>query len=244
LDENQKVTLKDIGEEKEISNWAKKSGAKVKNLQLSSQFRCNGSDGYISWLDNTLQIKSTANNKLSDINYDFQIFDSPTKLRNEIVKLNKERNKARMVAGYCWDWKSKRDRELYDIEFEKYNFKMKWNLAVDGSLWIISPDSVNEIGCIHTCQGLELDYVGVIIGPDLHVSGAELVTDPAARAKSDKSLNGYKKALGIDPIAATEKADAIIRNTYRTLMTRGMKGCYVYFTDQATADYFKELLPA
>jgi DUF2075 family protein len=57
-------------------------------------------------------------------------------------------------------------------------------------------------------------------------------------------LNGYKKALGIDPIAASKKADEIIRNTYRTLMTRGMKGCYVYFTDQATADYFKELLPA
>ena len=105
-------------------------------------------------------------------------------------------------------------------------------------------DSVKNIGCIHTCQGLELDYVGVIIGPDLIVSNGKLITDPAARAKSDKSLHGYKKALAVEPISAEKKADEIIRNTYRTLMTRGMKGCYVYFTDQVTADYFKELLPA
>ena len=117
-------------------------------------------------------------------------------------------------------------------------------MTAHGSKWIIHEESVKEVGCIHTCQGLELDYVGVIIGPDLVVAKGELVTDPAARAKSDKSLNGYKKALDIDPISAAEKADEIIRNTYRTLMTRGMKGCYVYFTDGATADYFKRLLPA
>ena len=139
---------------------------------------------------------------------------------------------------------SRNDKHKSDIRFPEFSFEADWNLTAHGGKWIIHEESVKEIGCIHTCQGLELDYVGVIIGPDLHVSGANLVTDPAARAKSDKSLNGYKKALGIDPIAATQKADEIIRNTYRTLMTRGMKGCYVYFTDQETADYFKELLPA
>lgn len=112
-----------------------------------------------------------------------------------------------------------------------------------GNKWIIDAESVEEIGCIHTCQGLELDYVGVIIGPDLVAEGDHLVTDPSARAKSDKSLNGYKKNLKIDVAVANAKADEIIRNTYRTRMSRGMKGCYVYFTDEGTASYFKDLLP-
>ena len=101
---------------------------------------------------------------------------------------------------------------------------------------------MNAVGCIHTCQGLEVDYVGVIIGEDLVFTGGELITQPQHRAKTDKSLKGYKKALKESPIEAELKADEIIRNTYRTLMTRGMKGCYVYFTDAETARYFKRLV--
>ena len=107
---------------------------------------------------------------------------------------------------------------------------------------IIDPKSVSEVGCIHTCQGLEVDYVGVIIGPDLAARDGELKTQPEYRARTDKSLKGYKKALKQSPMEAELKADEIIRNTYRTLMTRGMKGCYVYFTDPETADYFKKIL--
>ena len=116
---------------------------------------------------------------------------------------------------------------------------MKWNLNATSQTWIIEPNSVNEVGCIHTCQGLEVDYIGVIVGDDLTVENGELFTHPEKRAKSDKSLKGYKKALRESPIEAELKADEIIRNTYRTLMTRGMKGCYVYFTDPATSAYFK-----
>ena len=110
--------------------------------------------------------------------------------------------------------------------------------------WIISPKSVDEVGCIHTCQGLEVDYIGVIIGRDLIAIDGLLKTDPSARAKTDKSLAGYKKELKEDPISAQTKADEIIRNTYRTLMSRGMKGCYIYFVDPATAEHFKKLLPS
>lgn len=242
LDEDQKVTLKDIGEKEEIYKWAKKLGANVKNLQLSSQFRCNGSDGYIAWLDNILQIKETANEKLSEIDYDFKIFGSPAKLKEEIFKLNKINNKARMVAGYCWDWISKKDKNLYDIQFKEFNFKMQWNLATDGSLWIISPDSVNEIGCIHTCQGLELDYIGVIVGPDLIVRKNKIITDATKRSTNDSSVKGARKMLQEDHKKSFPLLDRIIKNTYRTLMTRGMKGCYVYFTDKETEQYFKSLI--
>jgi SOS-response transcriptional repressor LexA len=103
----------------------------------------------------------------------------------------------------------------------------------------MKPDSVREIGCIHTCQGLELDYVGVIIGPDLVVRDGEVVTDGAKRSGGDSSIKGYKGLLKNDSASAREKADLIIKNTYRTLMTRGTKGCYVYSTDAETNQYLQ-----
>jgi DUF2075 family protein len=239
LDEDQRVTYHDIGETGEIVEWATKLGAKTHKLKLSSQFRCGGSDGYMAWLDDVLQIKETANADLQDLEYDFRVFDDPAKLRDAIIEKNKECNKARLVAGYCWDWISKNNNALKDITFPKYQFAMRWNLASDGSLWIQAPESVNEVGCIHTCQGLEVDFVGVIVGPDLMVRGGNVITTPSARSKMDKSLHGYIKDRAKNPKSADMKADSIIKNTYRTLMTRGMKGCYVYFTDQETREYFE-----
>ncbi len=239
IDENQKVTFKDIGRKEEIEKWAKKQGATIHTGELKSQFRCNGSDGYLSWLDNILQIRETANIDLQDINFDFKVIDDPNKLRDIIFEKNKINNKARLIAGYCWDWVSRKNKDVNDIIIPEYNFKMKWNLGKDGNLWIIAPDSVNEVGCIHTCQGLELDYVGVIIGNDLIVRNNEVLVDPSARAKTDQSLKGYKKLLKENESEAKEKAREIIKNTYRTLLTRGMKGCYVYFTDKETERFFK-----
>lgn len=144
-----------------------------------------------------------------------------------------------MVAGYCWNWASRKDPSAYDISFPEYDFRARWNLTQDGSLWIINPDSVGEIGCIHTCQGLEVDYIGVIIGPDLVVRNGEVITDPAKRSKSDKSTNQYKSYLVKNPASGATFIDHIIKNTYRTLMTRGMKGCYIYCSDPETQAYFK-----
>lgn len=239
IDEDQKVTWHDIGETGEIEKWAQRAGAKVQRLELASQFRCAGSDGYLAWLDDVLQIKDTANMDLSGAEYDFKIVGSPSELRDIIFEKNKEKNRARLVAGYCWNWISKKDKNLADISMPEFDFAMRWNLATDGNLWILKPESVKEVGCIHTCQGLETDYVGVIVGPDLVVREGKVITDPSKRAKTDASLKGYKSMFKENPEAAQKKADAIIKNTYRTLMTRGMKGCYVYFTDKATEEYFK-----
>lgn len=242
VDENQKVTWHDIGEIGEIKKWANKLGAIVTETELTSQFRCNGSDGYLAWLDNTLQIRETVNKTLDDIDFDFKIVDSPVILRDMIFEKNKINNKARLVAGYCWNWVSKSNKNLKDITIPKFDFSMKWNLASDGNLWILASESVNEVGCIHTCQGLEVDYVGVIIGEDLIVRDGKVLVDPSKRAKTDGSLRGYKKFLKENPKEAKEKMRAIIKNTYRTLMTRGMKGCYVYFVDKETEEYFKSFL--
>lgn len=196
----------------------------------------------MAWLDDVLQIRETANSKLQNNDFDFQIIDSPNLLKDIIFEKNKINNKARLVAGYCWDWISKENKSLKDIVIPQHSFSMRWNLASDGNLWILGQESVNEVGCIHTCQGLEMDYVGVIVGEDLIVRDGKVLVDPSKRARTDASIKGYKTLLGKDEEGAKNKIRAIIKNTYRTLMTRGMKGCYVYFTDKETGQYFKSRL--
>jgi DUF2075 family protein len=104
---------------------------------------------------------------------------------------------------------------------------------------MIKEKSVHQVGCIHTCQGLELDYIGVIIGPDLRIEDGKLITEPTERARTDHSIKGWKKQMKTAPEGTLKKLDEIIRNTYRTLMTRGMKGCYVYAVDKELNEYLK-----
>ncbi|GIM28440.1 ATPase AAA [Clostridium polyendosporum] len=242
LDENQRVTLSDIGNKKAIIDFANKLGAEVRELKLESQFRCNGSDGYLSWIDDVLEIRQTANYDGFEFDYDIKIVDNPNELKKLIIEKNQINNKARIVSGYCWEWISegKTNKDVYDIVMPEYNFSMSWNLS-NSKTWAIDPFSVEQAGCIHTCQGLEFDYVGVIIGEDLRYENS-IVTDFTKRAKSDKSLSGIKKLYKQNKIKALEAADEIIKNTYRTLMTRGMKGCYIYCVDKKLSNYLKDRL--
>lgn len=242
VDDRQKIHIKDIGSKKRIKEIAETIGADVYVTSLASQFRCNGSDGYLSWLDNALQIRETANIHLTQNEYDFKIFATPNDLFEAIKEKNKLNNKSRVVAGYCWDWKSKSNSTEYDIVFPEFNFRKQWNLSSENSPWLLGENSVEQIGCIHTCQGLELDYVGVIIGNDLRCENNIINSDVTKRSSNDKSVQGFKQMLLKDRSKALAEADEIIKNTYRTLMTRGMKGCYVYFCDKALEEYFKSLL--
>ena len=241
IDEDQKVTLKDIGSVDEIKKYARELGAGIRIVELESQFRCNGSNGYLSWLDNLLEIRKTANFDDMDFDYDFKVLDNPNEVRRLIEEKNRLNNKSRMVAGYCWNWISegKNNTDIHDIVIPEYNFEMSWNLG-NSQTWAIDPMSVNEIGCIHTCQGLEFDYVGVIIGDDIRYEDGHIVTDYKKRASTDQSLKGINKIAKEDgQEEANRVADSIIKNTYRTLMTRGMKGCYVYCTDKKLQEYLK-----
>lgn len=240
IDEDQRVTLNDIGNKQAIRAFAKAKGATVEEYTLSSQFRCSGSDGYLAWLDDVLGIHATANPLLDTSEYEFKVFDSPQAMHTAIEQKN-HGNKARVVAGYCWPWLSKKDPKAADIVIGD-NYARQWNLDQDGSLWIIAENSIEQVGCIHTCQGLEVDYIGVIIGPDLVVREGQVVTSPHERDKHDKSIRGWKKLMKEQPALAQQETDLIIKNTYRTLMTRGMKGCYLYCTDQETSQYFASRL--
>lgn len=238
IDESQRVTMSDIGSVDEIKKWAKAESSEITQLKLLSQFRCNGSDGYLAWVDNTLEIQPTANYNLEDIDYDIRVLDSPLEVRELIIEKNKINHRSRMLAGYCWDWAkvSENNANIHDIKIG--DFEMSWNLR--NSLFAVDDFSIDQIGCIHTSQGLEFDYVGLIIGNDMRYENYHIVTDFSKRAKTDQSMKGIKKLDKQDHCKAEEKADEIIKNTYRTLMTRGMKGCYIYCTDQNLRNYLKQ----
>lgn len=239
VDDFQMVTTKDIGSTNEIKKWCRFFDAQVYEDTLISQFRCNGSDSYLSWIDNVLEINPEATDEF-DCDYDIRICDTPEEVRQLILEKNKINNKSRMVAGYCWNWikEGKNDSHIHDIQIG--DFEMSWNLG-SSSTWAIDPESVNEIGCIHTCQGLEFDYVGVIIGEDMRYDDG-IITDFTKRARTDQSLKGIKGLYKKNKEEALNVADRIIKNTYRTLLTRGQKGCYIYCVDENLKSYLKERL--
>lgn len=237
LDEDQAVTVNDIGSVAEIGKWCSELNSTLKmpaEAKLVSQFRCNGSDAYIQFIDDTLQrTEESVKVDLCELNFDFRIFDSAIELREALREKNAINNKSRMVAGYCYDWNVKHGRGDYDIMLPD-GFKAKWNLEKD-KIWAINPNSFEEVGCIHTAQGLEFDYVGVLIGKDLKYdsTSGRIITDKQAISKDDKSS-------GIRSCKNESIVRKLILNTYKTLLTRGQKGCYVYCEDKSLAEYIKK----
>lgn len=198
IDEHQRVTTSDIGSVDEIRFWAQREGSEVTELELVSQFRCNGSDGYLAWVDDLLDIRKTANYSLDGLDYDVQLCDSPEQLRKLVVERNREANRARILAGYCWNWpkEGRNNTNYYYIVIG--DFGISWNLD-NGKAFATSESSVNEAGCIHTTQGLEFDYVGVIIGDDMRYENGHIVTDFFKRAKTDQSIKGLKGMYKKEP---------------------------------------------
>ena len=237
IDEDQRITTKDIGSIDEINKWANCLNSRVimnDELILKSQFRCNGSDEYIQFVNNLLQIGETVDVDFKELNFDLRVYDNPNKMRDDLRKINQESNKARMVAGYCYDWDVKYGRGDYDIVL-KDGFKAKWNL-VDDKIWAINPKSFEEVGCIHTAQGLEFDYVGVFIGTDLTYdeNSGKIITKKEEISDDDKS-SGIQHADDL-------LAEKLIKNTYKTLLTRGQKGCFIYCEDKALEKHINDLI--
>lgn len=239
VDEHQFVTVKDVGSVESIMKVANEQGSIFieDGLTLDTQFRCNGSDGYMSFLDHLLGISSNESQMLlPPKDYDINVVDDINDMY-EAVKAKNDDNKARIVAGYCYDWNSQKDKSKFDvvIKSEKGLFQKKWNNPAKRELWAVEPGRFDEIGCVHTCQGMEFEYVGVIIGNDLQYRDEEIVTNQSAISESDNTSK-------IRNCKDKNQADSLIRNTYRVLLSRGMKGCYIYCEDKPLAEYLKTLL--
>lgn len=236
VDESQMIRPDDIGSLEEIKRVATSYEAKIKEMELTAQYRCSGANGYINWLDNTLQIRETANYDGWDEGaFDFRIFDSPNDLKNSIDQKILEGEDARIVAGYSWKWTSQKEgnpnSEIADVSIGEYDFKMPWNSRKVGSRWALADEGDEQIGCIHTVQGLEFDYIGVIVGKELGFDFGSL--------KYNVNWTEYKDSSGKKGLKENrEELCKLVRNIYKVLMTRGIKGCYVFFEDKNVKRYF------
>lgn len=195
------------------------------SYSLNSQLRCLAGDDYLKYIDDILNSRDVNKTQFKD--FEFKLFGDFKQMDQAIKEKDNEFGLSRIVAGFAWEWISKRNPLLYDIELD--GLKKKWNQ--ENREWIHAENSINEIGCIHTVQGYDLNYVGVIIGKDL------VYRDHKIRA----NINNYYDTKGK---MATDKdiVEKMIINIYRTLMARGIKGCYVYVVDEALKQHLSNYI--
>jgi DUF2075 family protein len=239
IDDNQIVRPGEIGSTEYIRSEAEKLGCEVRKFELEAQFRCAGSDAFVGWVNNTLGIERTPHVMWNQgEEFDFKILPTPQALDDAIRCKLVSQSTARMTAGFCWPWSNPNQGGTLVDDVTIGDFARPWNAKSDSgtlaqgipkeSLWAYDAGGVNQIGCIYTAQGFEFDYVGVIFGNDL-------VYDPesaAWRGDKTKSYDTVVKRSG-------DRFSQMLKNTYRVLLTRGMKGCYVHFTDRNTENFFR-----
>lgn len=239
IDDVQVVRPNEIGSAKYIREMAQRLGHEVYEHQLDVQFRCAGSDGFINWIDNTLGIRRTPNVIWNEAErFDFKIFETPAELDDAIRAKAKAGFSARMTAGFCWEWSDPMPDGTLAEDVVVGDFRRPWNAKPDAGrlaqgipkapLWAHQPGGLDQIGCIYTAQGFEFDYVGVIFGTDLIYDYESMDWKGQPKHSHDGVV---RKARG-------GFAD-LVKNTYRVLLTRGMKGCYVCFLDKGTERFVR-----
>lgn len=239
IDDKQQVRPNEIGSVDYIKEYAQKHGCELYEHELNIQFRCNGSDGFVNWINNTLGIERTANILWTgEDNFDFKIFDSPQALEKAIEEKAQEGYKARLTAGFCWPWSKPNSDGTLKEDVVIDDFLRPWNARTDAGrlakgipkadYWAYDKGGINQVGCIYTAQGFDFDYVGVIFGNDLAYDFDEQTWVGHPENSCDNSVKRSK-----------EKFTDMVKNAYRVLLSRGMKGCYVYFVDNDTKRFIK-----
>lgn len=233
IDSKQSIDIKDIGSIEEIKKWAHHFNAELHigdTLKLKSQFRCNGSDEYMAWVDSILY-NEPYEKSATKIDYDIQIFDDINDMKKAIEEKN-EHNKARIISGDVFPWISRKDKQLIDIHLD--GFSAQWNKT---KAFATDPKSIDEVGCIHTTQGMEFEYVGLILADDLIYRDGRVLTDYTKHPQSANEFRRpYQKRIKNED---KDIIDQLIRNTYRVLLSRGQKGCYIYCKDNQLKSYLK-----
>jgi len=239
IDDLQAVRPDEIGTSSYILSHAQGLGVEVIEFDLKVQFRCQGSGAYVGWLDGVLGLSDSAPLKyrVSDV-FDLRIFDTPSLLEREIQARTAEGFTARLTAGFCWPWSEPLTDGTLPNDVQIGDFSRPWNAKHDvgrlakgiprASLWAHEESGVNQIGCVYSAQGFEFDYIGVIVGPDLR------------KSESSTTLSGHPVASEDPAIErAGESAAVLIARAYRVLLSRGLKGCYVAFTEPETRKAFE-----
>lgn len=239
IDDKQVVRPDEIGSSAYIKEHAIRLGIEVREHTLEAQFRCAGSDGFVNWIANTLGVERTANAIWEgDERFDFRIFPSPEALEQAIRARSAQGHSARLAAGFCWPWsRPKADGTLVE-DVVVGTWRRPWNARPEASklatgipraqLWAHQSGGLDQVGCVYTAQGFEFDYIGVIFGRDL---------------RYDLDANGWvgdrKASFDVKVKQGGERFVDLVKNTYRVLLSRGLKGCYVCFLDKDTERFFR-----
>ena len=240
IDDAQVVRPGEVGSVAYIKQYAEEHHCKIFEYALEAQFRCAGSDGFVNWINNTLEVQRTANIlwKPDDQVYDFKIFPGPQELEAAIRQKANAGNSARMTAGFCWPWSNPKPDGTLVEDVTTGDYKRAWNAKSTAghlamgipkeSLWAHQDGGIDQVGCIYTAQGFEFDYVGVIFGTDL-----------VYKPSGDGWVGVPEKSF--DSVVKRSRATFLsnVKNTYRVLLSRGMKGCYVCFLDENTEHFFR-----
>jgi len=227
-DENQSIKPSDV--EKSVFDKLK-SDPDTNIDYLKSQFRVRGGNAYVKFVDNLLKCKTediegTYNSK----NYDLILFSSLSEMIEEIKKKNNEVGLSRLIAGYSWPWISKKDKGLFDIKIN--NVELQWN--GENIDWINSPNSINEVGCIHTTQGYDLNYTGIIFGNEItynkNTNRIEIIEE------------NYFDKYGKQSVKSQDELSNFIENIYKTILLRAIRGTYIFVCDDNLRNYFSKYI--
>lgn len=202
---------------------------------LKSQMRVMAGEDYVGYVRDVLSSDPPSPSTYTE--YDFKMFDNLAEMRKAIVARNHEGGLSRLLAGYAWEWVSKNDPSLFDIDID--GEKLQWNRADKD--WVSSPTSIDEVGSIHTIQGYDLNYAGVIIGPDLRYDSKSRRLYFARDSYFDKKGKQNNKMLGVS--FSDDDLLTYVANIYRVLLTRGIRGTYVYVCDPELRDYLARFIP-
>jgi uncharacterized protein len=239
IDDDQVVRPGEIGSVQYIKEYAAKNNCKVFEYELEAQFRCNGSDAFVNWVNNTLGIKKTANVIWDQKEeFDLKIFQSPQELEDAIRAKVKAGFTGRVTAGFCWPWSNPRSDGTLASDVAIGDYQRPWNAKPEAriiangipksNLWAYEQNGIDQIGCVYTAQGFEFDFAGVIFGKDLAYNLDKQTWEGHTEHSAD---NVVKRSKG--------RFVDLVKNTYRVLLSRGMKGCYIYFEDKDTERFFK-----
>ena len=239
VDDRQAVRPGEIGTADYLRSEAEAYGCEVRVYELEAQFRCAGSDGFVNWVNNTFGIERTANVIWEgDERFDFRIFESPALLEAEIRRRAESGASARMTAGFCWPWSNPRPDGTLVEDVVIGEYRRPWNAKPEAGrlargipkshLWAYDAGGIDQVGCVYTAQGFEFDYVGVIVGLDLTYDPDKADWVGHRDRSCDKTVKSGR-----------ERFADFVKNTYRVLLSRGLKGCYVHFMDRDTERFVR-----
>jgi hypothetical protein len=242
IDDHQAVRPDEVGSTALIHDAAKRHAARFESIDLRTQFRCAGSDEYIDWIDQLLDIRKTGITVFPQQNFDVELLEDPFALEARIAEQRAAGYSARLTAGFCWPWSQPDDAGNLVNDVSIGDFQRPWNAKHDArklakgiptaQFWATDPGGEQQVGCVYTAQGFEFDYAGVIWGPDLVVRNGIWVGQPSA--SRDHTVRTRSGARFTD----------IVKNAYRVLLTRGMRGCYICVLDDETRTYIANRLSA